>query len=110
MAVLLIGLCAAAVAPAYMNHDPAWYLHMAGVWLDGATLYRDVIDTNPPLIVFLTALPVAISRALNLAGPLVFKAFVFAAAALSVGAAIPFVRRIWQDDTRVFWSGRCWSS
>jgi hypothetical protein len=105
MAVLLIGLCAAAVAPAYMNHDPAWYLHMAGIWLDGATLYRDVIDTNPPLIVFLTALPVAISRALNLAGPLVFKAFVFAAAALSVGAAIPFVRRIWQDEYARFLVG-----
>jgi hypothetical protein len=105
MAAVLVGLCVAAVGPAYMNHDPAWYLHMAGVWLDGATLYRDVIDTNPPLIVFITAIPVAISRLVNLPGPLVFKAFVFAAAGLSVAVSIPFVRRIWQDEHARFLIG-----
>ena len=105
MAVLLVGLCAAAVGPVYMNHDPAWYLHMAGVWLDGGTLYRDVVDTNPPLIVFLTAVPVFVSRVLHLPGPLVFKAFVFAAAGLTTLAAIPFIRRIWHDEYARFLIG-----
>ena len=53
---------AATVVPGYLNHDAAWYLHMVGVMLDGGTIYRDVIDTNPPLIVYLTTPPVWLGR------------------------------------------------
>jgi hypothetical protein len=67
---------------------------MAGAWLDGATLYRDIVDTNPPLIVFLTAIPVSIARALGLPEPAVFKAFVFAVGGMSTAASIPSIRRM----------------
>ena len=71
-AAVLAALCAAAAGPAYLNHDAAWYLHMVDVWLDGGTLYRSVIDTNPPLIVFLTAVPVLAARMLALFEPMAF--------------------------------------
>lgn len=97
--VLLAGLCGAAIGPAYMNHDAAWYLHMSGVWLDGGALYRDVVDTNPPLIVFLSAVPVEIGRLLGASQPAVFKACVYAAAGASALLAVPLVRRTWQTQT-----------
>ena len=52
---------------------------MAAVWLDGGTLYEDVIDTNPPFIVFLTAVPVCLARISGVPAPVVFKMFVLAA-------------------------------
>jgi hypothetical protein len=95
---LLAGLCAAAVGPLYVNHDAAWYLHMAGVWLDGGTLYRDVIDTNPPLIVFLTALPVLTARAFGAFEPTVFKAVVFAAGGVVLWTGSHLISRIWATE------------
>lgn len=38
-----------------LNHDSSWYLVATRKWLDGATLYRDVMEINPPLAFFLTA-------------------------------------------------------
>jgi hypothetical protein len=40
------------------NHDVAWYLYLAHRVLQGDVLYRDFIESNPPLIVWL-CLPVA---------------------------------------------------
>ena len=98
MAAVLIALCAAAVFPAYMNHDAAWYVHMATVWLDGGTLYRDVLDTNPPLIVFLTAVPVWIARVGHLSPPAVFQAAVLVLAAASVALSSRPIRRTWNSE------------
>lgn len=97
-AAAIVGLCAAAVGPAYMNHDAAWYIHMARVWLDGAVLYRDVIDTNPPLIVLLTAVPVSIARAFGLTAPAVFKAFVFLLGGASAALSVRLLHRTWPAE------------
>jgi hypothetical protein len=40
------------------NHDVAWYLYLAQQVLDGSVLYRDLFESNPPLIVWLS-IPVA---------------------------------------------------
>jgi len=93
----LAALCAAAVAPAYMNHDAAWYLYMVDRWRDGATLYRDVIDTNPPLIIWLSAPPVLLGRALHIGAPALFKIYVFALALWTIGSCLRIVRRSWPD-------------
>ena len=58
VSALLAALCALAAGPSYVNHDAAWYLYVVRRLWDGATLYRDVIDTNPPLIVWASAPPV----------------------------------------------------
>src|SRR6185369_12094091 len=54
-----------------------------------------VIDTNPPLIVFLTAIPVAVARLVPVGDPALFKAFVFALALLSIGLASLAIARVW---------------
>jgi hypothetical protein len=81
MALGLLSL--AAVASSCLNHDVAWYLYGARVLLQGGTVYRDVVDTNPPLIFWLN-LPVAwTAEQFGLNSAAVFKSFVYAAAALS---------------------------
>ncbi|WP_341702936.1 hypothetical protein [Ferrovibrio sp.] len=45
-----------------LNHDAALILDVAGRWLDGARLYVDVIDINPPLVFLLSALPEMLAR------------------------------------------------
>jgi hypothetical protein len=85
MVWLALGLFSAAViCPAYIVHDDGWYLHMARVLLNGGKIYQDVVDTNPPLIVFLTLPPVWIAEHLGLSAVAVFKVYVFVAALLSL--------------------------
>ena len=38
-----------------INHDIGWYVFSARQWLDGAELYTDVMEVNPPAIYFITA-------------------------------------------------------
>lgn len=42
--------------------DSSWLLWIAGRWLDGATLYRDVFEVNPPLAIWLHAPVVWVAR------------------------------------------------
>ena len=42
-----------------LNHDTSWYLVATRIWLDGGTLYRDVVELNPPLMFYISALPLA---------------------------------------------------
>jgi hypothetical protein len=91
--LLLAALCLAAVGPAYVNHDAAWYLYMVQRWSDGASLYRDVVDTNPPLIVWLTAPAVFVSRVTGIGAPLIFKAWVLTIALVAIVASQRIARR-----------------
>jgi hypothetical protein len=95
---LSAALYAVIVSLAYVNHDAAWYLHMAAVWLDGGTLYRDVIDTNPPLIILLTVPPVWLGRLLHVADTAVFKSYVMALAGVSGAISLYFIRSIWDEE------------
>jgi hypothetical protein len=93
--LLLAGLCALAAGPAYANHDAAWYLYVGRRWLDGAALYRDAIDTNPPLIIWLSTLPVWIAGLGGWPATALFKGFVFVVAPASLFALRTIVRRAW---------------
>lgn len=85
---VLLALCAIPwlLPPWTCNHDVGWFLHVAGCLLDGDRLYVDVIDVNPPLIVYLSVIPIALARALGVSEILAFHAFVFLAIAVSVAA------------------------
>ncbi len=39
----------------HINHDTAWYLVATRKWLEGARLYVDIVEINPPLNFYLTA-------------------------------------------------------
>ena len=79
--------------PDAFHHDVGWILYCAGEMLDGAVLYRDLIDENPPLVFWLSLPAVAIARALHLAPILVWNLGVFlavaAAATLCRGFSVP---------------------
>ncbi|MFC3000546.1 hypothetical protein [Falsiroseomonas tokyonensis] len=45
-----------------LNHDVAAILNFAERWVAGESLFRDLIDVNPPLIFVLTAIPAVIDR------------------------------------------------
>lgn len=57
----LVGIAAISAAAftwfrsAGINQDSAWLLVATEKWLNGAVLYRDIVEVNPPLIFFLTA-------------------------------------------------------
>ena len=65
LGAMIVEAVLAASGPATANHDIAWTLYAGGVLLDGGVFGRDLIDTNPPLIYWITALVVALSRALG---------------------------------------------
>jgi hypothetical protein len=44
-----------------LKDDVAWLLYVARNWLAGQRLYEDLIEVNPPLIIWLYAVPAAIA-------------------------------------------------
>ena len=44
-----------------LKDDVAWLLYVARRWLAGRELYVDVVEVNPPLIVWISAIPMQIA-------------------------------------------------
>src|SRR5690606_33794299 len=63
---LLAGLCLYIQLTSYISIDNGWLLYATDRWLDGEVLYRDILETNPPLIVWLYAIPTWIAWSLSL--------------------------------------------
>ncbi|MFQ5888554.1 MAG: hypothetical protein ACE5JR_00740 [Gemmatimonadota bacterium] len=76
--------------------DVAWYLYSAERVLDGARLYVDLFDTNPPLIVWLNLTPALLGR---LTGISHFVFFNLLVAALALGS-LAAVRWLCRDGGR----------
>ncbi len=87
------------------NHDVGWFLHAGGVWLDGGKIGVDVIDTNPPLVIWLSGLEVQLARWLG-ASPFVVHALVSCAIGLlGVGlAARAFARAGVAREALALWA------
>jgi hypothetical protein len=64
-----------------LKDDIAWLLYVAREWLAGRQLYVDLIEVNPPMIVWVLALPAALAAALGIAAKFVAVPF-FAACML----------------------------
>jgi hypothetical protein len=62
--VLVIVLFTALRSP--LKDDIAWLLYVARRWLAGRELYVDVIEVNPPLIVWISAIPIRLAGWLNI--------------------------------------------
>lgn len=45
-----------------MKDDIAWLLYVARKWMSGGILYLDLVEVNPPLIIWLSAIPSALAR------------------------------------------------
>ena len=67
-----------------LKDDIAWLLYVARRWLAGRELYVDLIEVNPPLIIWISAIPLTVARWLAVAPQVVaMPAF----AALVLGCA-----------------------
>src|SRR6185437_14862400 len=63
--VLLVGVTAIVLFAALrspLKDDIAWLLYVARRWIAGRELYVDVIEVNPPLIIWISAIPVELAR------------------------------------------------
>ncbi len=69
----LIALVLVADCARVARADMAFLLYAAGQVLDGARLYRDVVEINPPLIVWLNLPVVALARALRASELIVYS-------------------------------------
>ncbi|HUQ35352.1 MAG TPA: hypothetical protein VM144_03140 [Aestuariivirga sp.] len=67
-----------------LNNDTAWYLYVAQGLLNGGELYRDFVEVNPPLGIWLTVPVVMLSRATGLAPIETLYAVFFAITAMSL--------------------------
>ncbi len=68
------------------NGDAAWLLILAERWLDGARLYVDVLETNPPMSILLYVPPVWLARQTGLPAEIWMYALVAGLAAISLAA------------------------
>ncbi len=98
-ALFLYGAYGAFSFPA--NHDMAWLLHVAGRALDGATLYVDVVEINPPLIIFLSMVVELIARVTGIWDITVFRLLVLGLAGTSLLLAAPLLREFLGEDRRL---------
>ena len=64
LAVLAIVLFTMLRSP--LKDDVAWLLYVARRWMAGRELYVDVVEVNPPLIVWISAIPIWIASALGI--------------------------------------------
>jgi hypothetical protein len=85
-AILIAGVAVSAgvYARGTLNHDPSFLLIATQRWLHGATLYRDIMEINPPLIFYLTAPAVLISERFAISSSTAFVIFVSGLAAISL--------------------------
>lgn len=82
-----------ALDPWGLGHDVALYLHCGELLLDGQSPYVDFIDLNPPLVMYLSTIPAALGRLLDVSPILATQGLVSCATALSLGFAMRFARR-----------------
>ncbi len=83
--VLLFGVFSVVMFAALrspLKDDIAWLLYCARRWIAGRELYVDVVEVNPPLIIWISAIPLQVSRLLDVSQQFVAIPF-FAAAALA---------------------------
>lgn len=84
-----------------MQPDTGWLLYSAGRMLDGARLYVDVVEVNPPLIVWLDGVPVAAARLLGTSTAATFGCLVLILSLLAVVVSSGLLRRMIPDRPAV---------
>ncbi len=85
--VLVVLLGASVVrSPQRIHHDCAIYVQCGELLLDGKVPYVDFVDINPPLIMYLNAVPAFVARRLGIAPIVTFSLFVVVVVAVSTAA------------------------
>ncbi len=85
--VVAVAFLIRVIAPITSNTD--WLITNCRRFLDGAVLYRDIVETNPPMAIFMHLPAVLIERWTALPAEAVFTAMVFVA---GIGSPVFFSR------------------
>jgi hypothetical protein len=85
IAAVVLGLLMVFTRP--ITGDVGWFLHMAELVVNGRRLYVDVIEVNPPLIVWLSIPVILAERLSGVSQVLAFQVFVATGAVVSLAAA-----------------------
>lgn len=89
--ILAIAVALRCIVPA--NTDIAWLLTVGERVLGGEMLYRDVIETNPPIAVWIYIPGLLVGRALHVRPEIVTDALVFLGVAISLGMSALILKR-----------------
>lgn len=76
-----------------MKDDIAWLLYVARQWLAGRTLYQDLVEVNPPLIIWLSAIPSLLARWVDVSPKFVAMPMFVAQSLLSAWWGASILRR-----------------
>ena len=90
---------------AFMNHDVGWVLWSSGRLLDGGTLGRDVVAANPPLIWWISMIPMEAARLTGLSAISCFNLFMLVLLTAGLLASDRLLRSIMPADQRRFLLG-----
>src|SRR3954453_8407507 len=63
--VTVLGVVLFTMLRSPLKDDIAWLLYVARRWLAGRELYVDVVEVNPPLIVWISAIPLSLAQWVN---------------------------------------------
>jgi hypothetical protein len=92
--LVIVVVTAVMQLPVPVNHDAAWILLGAQRLLDGAAFGEQVVDVNPPLAWWISAIPVALAGATGLPIGPVFKCFIIALSLGSVALGFSLMRKL----------------
>lgn len=96
LAVAIPALLLAFLWDRTVNHDTAWFLIATRDWLEGARLYVDILEVNPPLNFYLTVPPLILSDLTGTSDPNAQYSVTCAAMAVSLLACL----RLLPEDLR----------
>ena len=77
-----------------LNADAAWLAYAADSVLRGRQLYTDILEINPPLIVWLNLPAALMHRITGVSGPLAFRVFVLVVLGASISACVRLSRQL----------------
>ncbi|MXO63459.1 hypothetical protein [Qipengyuania oceanensis] len=85
----------------FLNHDVAWVLYGSGILLDGGWFGSDIVESNPPLIWWISHVPNLASRLLGIPVEHAFRTFITLIAALTLIVSDRLLRvanydRVWR--------------
>ncbi len=75
-----------------LSHDVGLFIFLSTRMLDGARFYRDIIEPNPPLIIYIHMLPTVVARLLGVSTIMAFHVFAFVLFNYAIISTLPFIK------------------
>jgi hypothetical protein len=94
IAIIMVLVRIAVLRQTLLGHDQSWYLFAAQRVLGGVQLYGPGLsDTNPPLIIWFSTIPILLARLLHLSPTAAFRTLIILMICASVAWCIRLLRR-----------------